>query len=180
MDKLISISELSKKLNLVDPLTKKPLNHTLRYWEREFKEIKPKKINNRRYYNSKQVEIIKMINFLIKNKGMTISGVKKLINSNTNKLDDTDNYSLKADYYKNSIKSKSKTILDKINKIKSWQKKLILKFVWFLKAILTVNLFITQKNLQKVKKQKINLNLKSIILILANMKFLLKKITTPQ
>ena len=93
MDKLISISELSKKLNLVDPLTKKPLNHTLRYWEREFKEIKPKKINNRRYYNSKQVEIIKMINFLIKNKGMTISGVKKLINSNTNKLDDTDNYS---------------------------------------------------------------------------------------
>ena len=104
MDKLISISELSKKLNLVDPLTKKPLNHTLRYWEREFKEIKPKKINNRRYYNSKQVEIIKMINFLIKNKGMTISGVKKLINSNTNKLDDTDNYSLKADYYKNSIK----------------------------------------------------------------------------
>ena len=123
MDKLISISKLSKILNLVDPLTKKPLNHTLRYWEREFKEIKPKKINNRRYYNSKQVEIIKMINFLIKNKGMTISGVKKLINSNTNKLDVYDNYSLKADYYKNLIKSKSKIILDKINKIKSYGKK---------------------------------------------------------
>ena len=61
MDKLISISEASKILNLIDPITKKPLNHTLRFWEKKFKEIKPKKINNRRYYTSKQLEIIKMI-----------------------------------------------------------------------------------------------------------------------
>ena len=87
MSKLIKISELSKLLSLVDPLTKKPLNHTLRYWEREFKVIKPKKINNRRYYTPKQVEIIKQIKFLIKNKGMTIAGAKNLIDSNTNKLD---------------------------------------------------------------------------------------------
>ena len=66
-------------MNLVDPITKKPLNHVLRYWEKEFKEIKPKKINNRRYYSPKQVEIIKMIKFLIKNKGMTILGVKNLL-----------------------------------------------------------------------------------------------------
>ena len=46
MIKLINISELSKKLNLIDPVTKKPLNHIIRYWEKEFKEIKPKKINN--------------------------------------------------------------------------------------------------------------------------------------
>ena len=76
MNKIINISELSKILNLIDPKTKKPLNHILRYWEKEFKEIKPKKINNRRYYSPKQVEIIKMIKFLLKNKGMTISGVK--------------------------------------------------------------------------------------------------------
>ena len=62
MIKLINISELSKKLNLIDPVTKKPLNHIIRYWEKEFKEIKPKKINYRRYYSLKQVEIIKMIN----------------------------------------------------------------------------------------------------------------------
>ena len=74
MNKLIKISELSKMLNLVDPMTKKPLNHILRYWEREFKEIKPKKINNIRYYSSKQIEIIKMIKFLLKSKGMTILG----------------------------------------------------------------------------------------------------------
>ena len=51
MSKLFRISEVSKILNLVDPLTKRPLNYILRYWETVFKEIKPKKINNRRYYN---------------------------------------------------------------------------------------------------------------------------------
>ena len=75
MSKLVNISELSRQLNLIDPSTKKPLNHTIRYWEKEFKQIKPKKINNRRYYSSKQVELIKMIKFLLKNKGMTIEGV---------------------------------------------------------------------------------------------------------
>ena len=68
MSKYINITNLSKKLNLIDPKTKKPLNHILRYWEKEFKEIKPKKINNRRYYSSEQVEKIKMIKFLLKNK----------------------------------------------------------------------------------------------------------------
>ena len=86
--KLITISELSKILNLINQVNKKPLNYVLRYWEKEFKQIKPIKINNRRYYSSKQVEIIKMIKFLLKNKGMTISGVKNILNLNANKLDD--------------------------------------------------------------------------------------------
>ena len=123
MNKLIKISELSKMLNLVDPMTKKPLNHILRYWEREFKEIKPKKINNIRYYSSKQIEIIKMIKFLLKSKGMTILGVRNLLNSNINKLDDHKGHSLKADYYKNFLKLKSKTLVEKINKIKNYGKK---------------------------------------------------------
>jgi DNA-binding transcriptional MerR regulator len=123
MNKLIKISELSKMLNLVDPMTKKPLNHILRYWEREFKEIKPKKINNIRYYSSKQIEIIKMIKFLLKSKGMTILGVRNLLNSNINKLDDHKGHSLKADYYKNILKLKSKTLVEKINKIKNYGKK---------------------------------------------------------
>ena len=72
MSKLISISELSKILNLVNPSTKKPLNHVLRYWEKEFRQIKPIKINKRRYYSSLQVKTIKMIKFLLKDKGMTI------------------------------------------------------------------------------------------------------------
>ena len=123
MDKLITISEMSKILNLIDPVTKKPQNHVLRYWEKEFKQIKPKKINNRRYYTSKQLEIIKMVKFLLKNKGMTISGVKNLLGSNTNKLDDHDSHSLKADYYKKYIKSKSKSLLEKIKKIRTYGKK---------------------------------------------------------
>ncbi len=123
MNKLIKISELSKMLNLVDPMTKKPLNHILRYWEREFKEIKPKKINNIRYYSSKQIEIIKMIKFLLKSKGMTILGVRNLLNSNINKLDDHKGHSLKADYYRNILKLKSKTLVEKINKIKNYGKK---------------------------------------------------------
>ena len=73
MNKYFTISEVSKILNLIDPKTKKPLNHILRYWENEFKEIKPKKINSRRYYSQDQVEIIKMIKFLLKNKGMSLS-----------------------------------------------------------------------------------------------------------
>ena len=123
MSKLLTISEVSKILDLIDPKTKKPLNHILRYWEREFKEIKPKKINNIRYYSSKQVEIIKMIKFLLKSKGMTILGVKNLLNTNINKLDDHKGHSLKADYYRNILKLKSKTLVEKINKIKNYGKK---------------------------------------------------------
>ena len=118
MNKFLSITEVSKILNLVHPVTKKPLNHVLRYWEKEFKIIKPKKINNRRYYSLKQLEIIKMIKFFLKNKGMTVSGVKNLIKSDINKLDDHNDHSLKAEYYLKNFKLKSKLILDKINKLK--------------------------------------------------------------
>ena len=123
MSKLINISEASKQLNLIDKISQKPLNHILRYWEKEFKEIKPKKINNRRYYTAEQFEILKMIKFLLKNKGMTISGVKTLLKSKINKLDDTNNLSLKAEYYKANIKAKSKLLLNKIKKINSYGKK---------------------------------------------------------
>tara|TARA_B100001057_G_scaffold254015_1_gene254275 strand:- start:466 stop:846 length:381 start_codon:yes stop_codon:yes gene_type:complete len=122
MSKLLTITELSKILNLIDPSSKKPLNHILRYWEKEFREIRPKKINNRRYYSNEQVEIIKMIKFLLKNKGMTISGVRSLLKLNVNKLDVNNFNSLKASYYKDLLKIKSRKILDKIKKIKSYGK----------------------------------------------------------
>ena len=123
MIKYKGISDVAKILDLIDPITKKPLNHVLRYWEKEFKDIKPKKINNRRYYTLKQIELIKMIKFLLKNKGMTISGVKNLINLNINKLDDPDSISLKTDYYKKYLKTKSREVLKKINKLKDYGKK---------------------------------------------------------
>ncbi len=123
MNKLLTISELSKILNLINKKNKKPQNHVLRYWEKEFKQIKPKKINNRRYYTQEQVETLKLIKFLLKNKGMTILGVKNLLNFSINKLDEHNSDSLKAEYYKNLIKVKSKTILNKIKKLKNYGKK---------------------------------------------------------
>ena len=123
MSKFYTISELSKILNLINPSNKKPLNHVLRYWEKEFKQVKPKKINNRRYYSSKQVEMVKLIKFLLKNKGMTINGVKKIMNLNINKLDDYNSDSLKAEYYKDNIKKKSRSILEKIKRLRNYGKK---------------------------------------------------------
>ena len=118
MDKLLNISELSKTINLLNPKTKKPLNYVLRYWEKEFKQIKPKIINKRRYYNNKQIEIIKLIKYLIKDKGVSINGVKNILKSGVNSLDVNDLHSLKADYQINKIKLKANKILEQLKKIK--------------------------------------------------------------
>ena len=123
MDKLISISQLSYKLNLIRPDNKKPKNYILRYWEKEFKQIKPKIINRRRYYSIEQIELIKLVHFLLKNKGMTINGVKKVLNSDINKLDDYNSYSLKAAYYKKSLREKSFKILNRIKNLRKYGKK---------------------------------------------------------
>ena len=119
MDKLIKISDLSKQLKLVNSSNGKPLNYILRYWEKEFKQIKPKIINNRRYYSSRQVEVIKLIRFLLKDKGMTIKGAKTLLNTNNNELDYRNYNSLKAEFLKN----KGKIILKKIRNLKKYGKK---------------------------------------------------------
>ena len=123
MNKLINITQLSKLLHLISTKTNKPTNYTLRFWEKKFNQIKPVIINNRRYYSEKQINIIKLIKYLLKDKGMTINGVKNILKSNINSLDDYDSYSLKAEYYKNSIKKKTKSILDKVKKIKKYGKK---------------------------------------------------------
>ncbi len=124
MKKLINISELSKILNLVNPKTNKPSNYVLRYWEREFKQIKPTFLKKRRYYSEKQIDIIKLIKFLLKDKGMRINGVKNVLKSNINSLDDYNSFSLKADYHKKNIKIKTKKILEKIKEIKNHGKKI--------------------------------------------------------
>ena len=123
MNKLINISELSKLLNIVNIKTKKPSNYVLRYWEKEFKQIKPTIIKNRRYYSKKQINIIRLIKFLLKEKGMTINGVKNVLKSNINSLDDYNSFSLKADYHRKIIKNKSKKILEKLKQIKKYGKK---------------------------------------------------------
>ena len=124
MKKLYTISDVSKVLDLLDKKNKKPLNHTIRYWEKEFKKIKPLNINKRRYYTEKQIEIIRLIKYLLKDKGMTIKGVKNVLKKNINTLDDYDLNSLKADYQKKNIELKSKKVLKRFNILKNYGKKI--------------------------------------------------------
>ena len=123
MKKFLSISDLSGLLNLIDKKSKKPLNHVLRYWEKEFSQLRPKIINKRRYYSDKQVEIAKLIKFLIKDKGLTIRGTRNFLKNNINKLDDDNSDSLKTTYLRKKLKDKTKTLLERINRIKQHGKK---------------------------------------------------------
>tara|TARA_Y100001958_G_C20751134_1_gene235392 strand:+ start:169 stop:546 length:378 start_codon:yes stop_codon:yes gene_type:complete len=122
LTKLYSITELSKLINSEKSIKVKTSNHTLRYWEKEFKQIKPKIINGRRYYTVKQVEQIKFIRHLLKDKGMTISGAKKLLDPRNYELDEKDKFSLKDNLYKDIFKNKTKKLLDKIKKIRNGKK----------------------------------------------------------
>ena len=93
--------------------------HTIRYWEKEFKQIKPKILNgNRRYYNQKNIEILKKVHFLLKEQGMTIRGVKKILdNKDFLKLDETKNNSINPTEFKNKLVEFS-NFLKKLKKIK--------------------------------------------------------------
>ena len=123
MKKYINISKLCKILNLINPKTKKPLTHTVRYWENEFKQIKPKRINNQRYYSENDIEILKKIKGLIKDQKISIEGVKKILNTDTKKLDVDDTYGLLSEYSKINLKNKIKNIKNKINNLRKYGKK---------------------------------------------------------
>ena len=112
-----SISEVAKILNLINEKKGTLNTHTIRFWEKEFKQIKPNILNgNRRYYNNDTIEILKKVKYLLKDQGMTIKGAKKVLNSDKSlKLDELPNNSITADY---SIKNKLKNISNLIKQIK--------------------------------------------------------------
>ena len=115
-----SIGEVAKILNLINKKKGTLNTHTIRFWEKEFKQIKPKILNgNRRYYNNDTIEILKKVKYLLKDHGMTINGVKKVLkNNNSLKLDVLPNNSISADYnIKNKLK-KISAIIKKIKKLK--------------------------------------------------------------
>ena len=109
-----TIGEVAKILNLKNKSSKLNPTHTIRFWEKEFKQIKPKILNgNRRYYDKPNIELLKKIKFLLKDQGMTINGVKKLLNSSEpNNLDEISNKSISADNLRNKITNISKIISD--------------------------------------------------------------------
>ena len=99
-----SIGEVAKILNLVDKKTGKLSTHTLRFWEKEFKEVKPYIFSgNRRYYDNKSIEILKKIQFLLKNKGLTIKGAKKQLADNDSNLDDKNNKTINKKIFKTKL-----------------------------------------------------------------------------
>tara|TARA_B100001093_G_C26097414_1_gene705367 strand:- start:106 stop:474 length:369 start_codon:yes stop_codon:yes gene_type:complete len=106
-----TIGEVAKILNLKSKSKKIP-THTIRFWEKEFKQIKPKILNgNRRYYDKKNVDLLKKIKYLLKDQGMTVNGVKKVLNStNSNELDEISNKSIRNDNLRNKISNISKII----------------------------------------------------------------------
>ncbi len=89
--------------------------HTIRFWEKQFKQVKPKLLNsNRRYYDQKTIDILKKIKFLLKDQGMTINGVKKILDNSNNydtlNLDEFSNNSIRADNFKNKVLKISKIV----------------------------------------------------------------------
>ena len=115
---LLSISQVANMLGLINKKNQKPSTHILRFWEKKFKQLKPTILSgNKRYYSAKNIKILKMIIFLLKEQGLTINGAVKLMNSTVKKLYDTNASSIKAKYYKKNLKIKSQVILDKIKKL---------------------------------------------------------------
>ena len=56
--------------------------HTLRFWEKEFKDLKPiTRKGNRRYYQNEDIQLIKQIYSLLYQDGMTIAGAKRNLKS---------------------------------------------------------------------------------------------------
>ena len=109
-----TISEVAKELNLIDKKTGKLQTHTIRYWETQFKQIKPTIMaGRRRYYSSKNIKMLNYIKSLLKVEGFTVIGVKKILDSRKlESIDDSVNFGV----YKPVNKS-TKVIKDKIKNI---------------------------------------------------------------
>ena len=112
-----SIGEVAKILDLVNKKKGTLNTHTIRFWEKEFKQIKPKILNgNRRYYNFHTIKVLRKVKYLLKDQGMTINGAKKVLNSEKLlKLDELSNNSINANY---KLKNKLKNISNIIKQIK--------------------------------------------------------------
>ena len=111
-----SIGEVAEILELINKNNGSLSTHTIRFWEKEFKQIKPKIFSgNRRYYDENSIKTLKKIKFLLKDKGMTLNGVKKLLNSEESDIDELNYTSIRQ---KNIIKKKLKYIKNLIKNIK--------------------------------------------------------------
>ena len=116
-----SIGEVAKILNLINKKNGNLNTHTIRFWEKEFKQIKPKILTGkRRYYDKTSINILKKIKFLLKDQGMTINGVKKALReSESFNLDDSINKSINVGKKNLVLKKKVAKISKLIKEIKN-------------------------------------------------------------
>jgi len=121
----MTIGEVAKKLDLVDKNSGHIQTHTIRYWEKQFKQIKPYiSAGKRRYYSKKNFEVLKNIKYLLKEKGLTINGVKKILNNPQSQLlDGNTNLGIYKPDLKstNEIKEKIKKITNIIKELKKYK-----------------------------------------------------------
>ena len=124
MDKLDSayktIGEVAKILNLKSNNKGVLPTHVIRFWETQFKQIKPKILNsNRRYYDEKTINLLKKVKFLLKDQGMTINGVKKILNNEDSlKLDEIADKSIRTE----NLRNKLLKISNKLKELKNGKK----------------------------------------------------------
>ena len=114
-----TIGEVAKILRLKSKKKGVLPTHTIRFWETQFKQIKPKILNaNRRYYDEVTINLLKKVKFLLKDKGMTINGVKKVLKGEESlELDEMANNSIKAHNLRNKL-NKISSIIKNIKKLK--------------------------------------------------------------
>ena len=113
-----TIGEVAKELDLIDKKTGQLQTHTIRYWETLFKQIKPTIMaGRRRYYSDKNIKILNYIKSLLREKGLTINGVKKLLGGKQSEsIDDPANFGVykpdsnSTEIIKEKIKNISKII----------------------------------------------------------------------
>ncbi len=114
-----TISEVVEIIGLKSKKGKLKPTHTLRYWEKEFNQIKPRILKgSRRYYDEKNIELLKKIHFLLKDRGMTINGVKKFLkNKETLELDEISNRSINKLNIRNKV-TKISNLVKNLKKLK--------------------------------------------------------------
>ena len=115
-----TIGEVAKILNLKTNKKGVLSTHVIRFWETQFKQIKPKILNsNRRYYDEKTINLLKKVKFLLKDQGMTIKGVKKILNNEDSlKLDEIADKSIRTE----NLRNKLLKISNKLKELKNGKK----------------------------------------------------------
>ena len=115
-----TIGEVAKILNLKSNDKGVLPTHVIRFWESQFKQIKPKILNsNRRYYDEKTINLLKKVKFLLKDQGMTINGVKKILNNEDSlKLDEIADKSIRTE----NLRNKLLKISNKLKELKNGKK----------------------------------------------------------